>query len=144
MKRLLVICILVFSGVGVLVSSYSLVAHYATSLYSVCNVNETFDCSSVNTSIYSEIFGMPVALLGILGYASIGVLLVVFLKNKNLELLKWAGTLSFGAFIFSLYLSWIEAFVLYTWCLFCLASQASILIVTFCIFVLYYFELKAK
>ena len=79
MKRILTGLVLIFSVLGLIISGYSLAAHYDTNLYEVCTVNETFDCSSVNASEYSVIFGVPVAFLGIIGYAVIAILLLIFL-----------------------------------------------------------------
>src|SRR3989339_2262495 len=130
MKRILTGLVLIFSVLGLIISGYSLAAHYDTNLYEVCTVNETFDCSSVNASEYSVIFGVPVAFLGIIGYAVIAILLLIFLIRKSIQVLQWSVAISVGALLFSFYLSGIEAFVLYKWCLFCVASQVSITIIT--------------
>jgi len=54
---------------GIVVSSVSLKHHYATSKTEFCDIGNTFNCDIVNRSEYSEILGMPVALIGMVGYA---------------------------------------------------------------------------
>ncbi len=56
---------------GIVVSSVSLQHHYATSKTAYCDIGETFNCDIVNRSEYSSILGIPVALIGMLGYAAL-------------------------------------------------------------------------
>jgi len=60
--RLFKILILAFAGL--LVSIYLVYSHYHKS--SSCDITPSFSCSVVNTSTYSEIFGVPVAVFGVL------------------------------------------------------------------------------
>ncbi|MBI5931642.1 MAG: vitamin K epoxide reductase family protein [Chloroflexi bacterium] len=90
----------------------------------VCVKSTTFDCASVQTSAYSELVGIPVAYLGLAAYAT--MLTVLLLETRvNLvkdysRLLLFAMTL-FGV-VYSAYLTYIEAFVLDKWCLWCVSS----------------------
>lgn len=84
------------------------------------------DCGYVQTSIYSKAFGIPVALLGVGGYLMI---LAVWVLEERLPVLREYGhMLVFGlalfGFLFSLYLTYIELFVIYTVCTWCLTSAA--------------------
>lgn len=76
MRRLL-IAIVILAALGVGVSAYALWQHYAPLGSAFCNLGETFSCDLVNKSAFSEVFGIPVALIGILGYVGIGALAVV-------------------------------------------------------------------
>ena len=49
-------------------SGLSLHSHYATSATDYCDLTTMFNCDLVNRSVYSEFFGVPVALIGLLGY----------------------------------------------------------------------------
>lgn len=52
-------------GLGVLVSLYLLKMHIAPdSTSGICEINSIVSCQAVNTSAYSEMFGVPVAWLG--------------------------------------------------------------------------------
>ena len=88
------------------------------------------DCSTVNASSYSEVFGIPVGFIGFLGYFTLFLLLQY--ENK-IEFLKKNGVLAvFGftltGFIFTLWLIYIEFFVLFALCPFCLISQTTMTI----------------
>lgn len=90
------------------------------------------DCATVNDSAYSEIFGIPVALVGVGGYLAILAVLLLekYGKNKFFKensLLAVFG-LGVGGFGFTLYLVYVEAFILKAWCPFCVASQITMTI----------------
>lgn len=83
-------------------------------------------CSVVNNSVYSEVYGVPVAIVGALGYAAI--LAVLTLSGRWAFLRKNAALLIFGlclaGFLFTLYLIYVEIALIHALCPFCLASQA--------------------
>lgn len=93
------------------------------------------DCSTVNASKYSEVKGIPVALIGVLGYAAILGTLVFekrasFLKEffaENASLLVFGFALT--GFLFTLWLIYAEIFLIKALCPFCLASQAVMTII---------------
>ncbi len=86
------------------------------------------DCWSVNNSSYSEIYGVPVSVFGILTYITIIVLLQLERKNKfwkqNSVLVQFG--ISLIGVIFSLYLTYIQFFVLQKICPFCIVSAFTI------------------
>lgn len=120
--------ILMLAMVGVVLSAVSLYNHYGTSDTGYCSFDETFNCDLVNRSIYSSIFGVPVALIGLLGYALIVVLSRVAVRNRTAAGVLLASSLA--GLGFALYLTYIEARVLAVWCILCVASQVIILIIT--------------
>lgn len=86
------------------------------------------DCSTVNASSYSMLYGIPVALVGVGGYLAILAVLVLEMRGhpifkKNGPLMVFGLTV--GGFGFTLYLVYIEAFVLRAWCPFCVTSQIT-------------------
>jgi uncharacterized membrane protein len=115
-----------FTAAGALASLYGLKQHYAELGTSACNVGSTFSCDVVNKSQYSEILGFPVAAIGLIGYLVIGIVAWRFLKDRDPVLGKALIALCVGGLLFSLYLTYLEAFVLFAWCLICLASLSSI------------------
>ncbi|MFH1767270.1 MAG: vitamin K epoxide reductase family protein [Patescibacteria group bacterium] len=135
-QKILTIVFLFAAAIGVLVSSYSTWAHYDPSVHEICSINDTFNCDIVNKSVYSEILGVPVALMGLVAYVFFFVGLLVYLRSKNstLESLLKAGMIL--GVLFSLYLTFIEAFVLYTWCILCLTQQLAIIVMLICMFML--------
>lgn len=120
----------VFSLAGIGLSIYSLLTHLSISTEGACVINETFNCDLVNKSEYAEIAGIPVALIGVLGY--VFLLVASSLKRRDLSdrsLTRLLLGASFGAVLFSLYLTALEAFVIYAWCIVCLTSLAVIVTV---------------
>jgi uncharacterized membrane protein len=88
------------------------------------------NCDYVNSSPYAEFFGVPIALFGAGAYAMILILLV--LEGRN----EWVrengnygvfGLTLFGT-LYSLYLTYIEIFVLKAICPYCLVSAIVLLI----------------
>lgn len=113
---------------GILVSSLSLYHHFSKSKTSFCDIGQSFNCDLVNRSQYSIFHGIPVALLGILGYLLILSLATVYREKAETPFIL-AG-LTLAGLGFALYLTYIEAFVLHSWCLLCLSSLALIATIT--------------
>jgi uncharacterized membrane protein len=112
--------------VGLLVSVYMTI-YAVTSNDNMCIGSQ--DCSVVNASKYSKVeiagFKIPVAVLGVTGYAAI---LAVLLLEKRNSFLRQNGTLVFFGlaivgFLFTLYLIYIEVALIKAYCPFCIASQ---------------------
>ncbi len=87
-------------------------------------------CSKVNSSIYAEVYGIPVALFGVGGYAVIAALL--FMEDRN-QFLEQNGTMIvFGlaliGFLFTLYLIYVELALIHALCPFCVTSQITMTI----------------
>lgn len=110
---------------GIIVSSVSLQHHYATSKTEYCDIGDTFNCDIVNRSQYSSVAGIPVALIGMLGYAALVGLTTVYRERRETPSLIFAGATA--GLAFALYLTYIEARVLGVWCILCLSSLALIL-----------------
>jgi len=120
--------IAVFAVIGMSVSSISLYHHFGSSKSSFCDFGETFNCDMVNRSIYSTVLGIPVALIGILGYALLLVLATRFREKAETPwMLLVASVLGLG---FAIYLTYIEGAVLGVWCVLCLSSLACIVSIT--------------
>jgi uncharacterized membrane protein len=89
-----------------------------------CVQGGAWDCGGVQSSIYSRIGPVPVAVLGLIGYLAI-LLVLAFERSVPLfasrgKLFVFAMTL-FGI-VMSGYLTVIEAFVLHKWCIWCVGS----------------------
>lgn len=113
---------------GVVVSSVSLRHHYGTTETSYCDFGASFNCDIVNRSIYSTAVGIPDALIGILGYGLLFALATFYrTKVETPYTLLIAATAGLG---FALYLTYIEKFVLATWCILCLSSLSLIVLIT--------------
>lgn len=110
---------------GALVSSVSLYHHYGTSATSYCDIGENFNCDIVNRSAYSTVFGIPVAMIGIIGYLAVLTLTTLYRSSPaGIPVILAIGSLA--GLSFALYLTYIEGFVLAAWCILCLSSLALI------------------
>ena len=112
---------------GIVVSSVSLQHHYAKSKTEFCDIGESFNCDIVNRSQYSEVLGIPVALIGMLGYGALAALATLYRQRRETPSLILAGGVA--GLGFALYLAYIEARVLAIWCLLCLSSLALITLI---------------
>ncbi len=118
------LAIALVAAAGIAVSAISLYHHFATTETSFCHFGESFNCDIVNRSGYSTVFGIPVALIGILGYLLILALVTVYRDKAETPVMLLIT--SAGGLGFALYLTYIEKFVLFTWCILCLSSLALI------------------
>ena len=123
-------------GLGVLGLGDALYLTYVKLLAGgVCVAGD--QCEIVNTSVYSTIGGIPISLFGAGTYA---VMLVVLFLETRQEFLGENGPLiilglSFFGLLYSIYLSYLELFVIHAICPFC-ALSALILLAMFIISVL--------
>ncbi len=113
---------------GIAVSSVSLYHHYQTSKTNYCDFGENFNCDIVNRSTYSTVLGIPDALIGIVGYGALFALATVY--RSKLETPFILLVTSLAGLAFALYLTYIEAFVLATWCILCLSSLTAIFLIS--------------
>ena len=120
--------IAVLAVAGMALSAVSLQRHYAKSTTSFCDIAEKFNCDIVNRSEYSTIMGIPVAGIGVLGYATLLVLATVYRSRAETKTRLLAA--SVAGLAFALYLTYIEGHVLGTWCILCLSSLATIAAIT--------------
>ncbi len=92
------------------------------------------DCTTVQTSTYAYLFGvLPVGVFGLLGYAALlGAWLARF-ASERLALLGRAAFLVFALFglAFSIYLTFLEPFVIGASCAWCLTSALVMLTLSF-------------
>ena len=124
---------------GIIDSSLALRIHYQDpSVAPPCAVTETWDCGSVNHSRFavfpassfdeapgSKHVHIPVAIFGIVGYALIAVLALA----NQLWLLLQAAEIGFA---FAAFLSYMEAYVIEKWCIYCVWSQGLITAILLC------------
>ena len=122
------ITLIALAIIGLLVSIYMTIFKI-TSNDNMCIGSK--DCSVVNASRYSELYGIPVAVFGVVGYAAILALLWLERSpgffNQNGTMLLFG--LSLTGFLFTLYLIFLEIALIKAYCPFCITSQAAMTII---------------
>ena len=103
---------------GLAISIYLTYVHYA-GIEPVCS--SISNCERVQSSDYAELVGIPVAVLGIAGYAAILVSLWMRVEITAL--------LAYLAVAFSAYLTWAELFRIDAICQWCVASAIITLVI---------------
>jgi vitamin-K-epoxide reductase (warfarin-sensitive) len=116
------ILLAILSALGIIVSSLALRVHYVTDRQP-CDINARWDCGIVNHSHFAVVHGIPVALIGIVGYALLMILAAFGLRR----LLLVSAVLGL---CYALYLTHIEHDLLQVWCLYCVCSQGVIALIT--------------
>jgi uncharacterized membrane protein len=103
------------SMLGLAIAGYLTYVHYA-GVSPVCEI--AHGCEKVQTSQWARLAGIPVALLGLLGYAGI---LAALVARGEAALTAAAGLALVGAG-FSAYLTYREVFTIDAICIWCVAS----------------------
>lgn len=127
------ISLLICSVAGLGVSIYLTLAHYSKSVNLVCSNTGTINCEKVTTSPQSMIFGVPVAVLGLLYFVPMLVLsLPVIYQRIDKRIAVLRLVLSVIGMGFVLYLVYAELFIIHAICIWC----SSVHVLTFIIFCL--------
>ncbi len=114
------------SAFGVLVSGYLSVKRF-TGGSLACT--QWADCDLVNNSVYAKFYGVPVALIGLAGYLILMGLAMAALQTEGAfqrHLLALGFLLALGGFGFSVYLTYLEFFVIEAICIWCVISAILI------------------
>lgn len=138
-KNRILVAIIILSLIGIPIAGYGIYLHYAPLQgESFCNINDTFNCDVVSKSPYSKFLGIPVALIGLGGYLTFILLSILDIKNffgnSMHKLMLFFAILGFA---FTLYLTYLEAFVIYAWCIVCIGS-AIVMTILLMLVSLYY------
>lgn len=100
---------------GIVVAGYSLYQSYFGDQSAFCNINSTLNCFNAYHSGYSKIFGLPIALYGLIGFG------LIFVSSTRFLL-----PLTFISFALSFYFFYLSAFVIKSWCIVCIVSWVII------------------
>ena len=107
----------VLALIGLGIATYLTIVHYGG--FTVLCTSKNNACAQVQASIYSRVAGVPVALLGLIGY--LGIIVTLFVPESEAARLGTLAIALFG-FGFSLYLTYREVFTLQEICEWCVTS----------------------
>jgi len=116
----------VLSGLGIFVSGY-LVTKRVTGGSLACT--RWAECDVVNNSVYSQIYGVPISVIGLAGYLLLLALACAALWTEGWtqrRMLLLGFVLSLGGVGFSAYLTYLEIYVIEALCAWCVASAVII------------------
>lgn len=108
------------SILGILLATYLFYNFLTKPFVESCYINATINCDAVTKGSLSSLFGIPVSLIGLIGY--IVILLASIFRKKLLVL----GMSAFGM-AFCLFITYQEIFILKVICPVCLACQLVML-----------------
>ena len=132
MKKILLTTIVVLGIIGVLLSLFLTITHY-TGAGRACPVGEHGIplCDLVNQSSYSEVFGVPIALVAIFVFAFYSIASWLVLKNKwEYKDAVWSMTLVSGFAVgVAIYLIYVIVTVLQASCIYCYAAHSLSLLI---------------
>jgi len=142
MKKFFILGLL--SLFGIADATYLTIEHYRQ-VVPPCTVNRLLpiasDCGKVLRSSYSVVFGVPLALFGIIQYALLLTAIILLVVYKKKIFTYWIIMQSMAGAIFSLYFMYLQIVVLKSICIYCTLSA----LISFTIFFLIYkFFFKEK
>lgn len=114
--------ILGVSIVGFFDAAYLTIQHY-TQFTLPCTI--THGCDLVTKSEYSQIMGVPVALLGALYYLAIFLTIYIIIETKKTEYLRFIAIATTFGFLFSAWFVYLQLFVINAICQYCMLSAIT-------------------
>lgn len=120
------LAIALLATAGIAIAAYLSYTH-ATDTALIC---PTSGCGKVQHSPYAEIAGVPVAYLGVVGYA----LVLVTTGANSMRALTATAALALAGSGFAAYLLWLQLFVIDALCTWCVTSDAVLVVITFLAF----------
>lgn len=118
----LIVTILVFSFIGFLDATFLTIEHYNGGTLQ-CFI---FDgCDEVLSSSYSAIGGIPTALFGAIYYLAILIATILYLDTKHDWALRFLAYIPIAGFVFSLWLIYLQLFIIEAICFYCVVSAIT-------------------
>ncbi|WP_347553086.1 vitamin K epoxide reductase family protein (plasmid) [Pseudalkalibacillus hwajinpoensis] len=114
------------SIIGLLVSIYLLLAHLSSSFF--CPIG---DCVKVNDSQYASLAGIPLPILGLIFYTTLFIS-TFLIRFSHLIIIPKIVLIS--GLLFSIYLTYLEVFIIQAVCFWCVISFLLVITATFIVF----------
>jgi len=110
------------SILGFFDATYLTIQHY-TQFTLPCTI--THGCDLVTKSEYSQIIGVPVALLGALYYLAIFLAVYIIIETEKTEYLRFVAIATTFGFLFSAWFVYLQLFVIHAICQYCMLSAIT-------------------
>ncbi len=131
--RVIVWSMLVLALLGVADAGYLTYDHFRGSI-PPCTI--AHGCTTVLTSPYATVAGIPVALFGALFYATVAALAAFVLATQHARVFQLLVLVAPLGFLASLWFVYLQLFVLKAICTFCMASAVTSTLLFVCTLVL--------
>lgn len=124
------ILILLLAALGFIASCYLILLHYKNytdiTYSSFCAISRSINCDTVSQSPWSFLFGTPLAIWGFFSYLIFFILCLLVQKNKQQHKYLWdiLFLLALVYSIFDIYLGYIAAVKIKSYCIVCLFTYA--------------------
>lgn len=119
---------MVLALLGIGVSAYLLYEHFVAPI--VCFTGS--GCQTVDNSVYSEIFGVPLSAIGLASYVGILALQLASLRTEP-PVASYCQLAVFGialaGVVFAVYLTYLEFYVIHALCSWCLTSAVIVALI---------------
>ncbi|MBI2506750.1 MAG: vitamin K epoxide reductase family protein [Candidatus Colwellbacteria bacterium] len=122
MTKWIPIAFLILSLIGLIDASYLTAKHYTGTPINCSFLNQ---CDKVTTSEYATAVGIPIALLGAIYYLTVFILSAIYLDKKRERILNFTARLTTVGFLISLWLVYLQLFVIKAICIYCVISAAT-------------------
>jgi uncharacterized membrane protein/protein-disulfide isomerase len=125
--------LLTFAALGLIAASISTYVHHRLltdpTYASFCDVNTTVSCTQAYLSRYGSLWGIPVAVIGVLFFAL--VLLLAGVAGRRTAAARdnvptYVFVLTVPGLLFAVYLAWASFVVLKSFCIFCILSYVAV------------------
>ncbi|MEI6396711.1 MAG: vitamin K epoxide reductase family protein [Candidatus Taylorbacteria bacterium] len=116
------IAILVVALIGFADASYLAIEHFQ-GVTPPCSI--TSGCEQVLSSSYSEVLGIPVSLPGALFYILVAAGALAYLEGKHEKIFRYSLLITVFGFIASLWFTFLQIFVIHSYCAYCLGSALT-------------------
>ncbi|MBI2063797.1 MAG: vitamin K epoxide reductase family protein [Candidatus Yanofskybacteria bacterium] len=120
--RWLLISFVIVSFIGFLDSTFLTFEHYNQGILP-CYIFS--GCAEVTASRYAIVAGVPISLAGAAFYLSVLIAAIFYLDTKNAKALKVLKFLPIAGFLASLWLLFLQLFVIKAICFYCVVSLIS-------------------
>jgi uncharacterized membrane protein len=121
MKRGILVSFIAISFVGFLDAAFLAMEHFLNRI-PPCGIS---GCETVTTSVYSSIFGIPVALLGAIYYFLMFIGTIYAWQKNNSSFFKFLNRATWIGFIASIWFVSAQIFIIHSLCLYCLFSALT-------------------
>jgi dihydroorotate dehydrogenase subfamily 2 len=132
-----------FIVLGIIDAGYLTFEHYRQ-VIPPCTINRFLpilsDCGKVLRSSYSVMFGIPLAVLGVIQYFFLFLILVLLFKYKKRIFIYWLILQSMLGAIFSLYFIYLQLVILNSICIYCMLSAFISFTIFFLVSKIFYKE----